>query len=180
MKDSNIGQSGQKSIRIDGMKIDNLPLGQGNEAKAGLADFLKTDKETKENNVVARYPKHKRPFLESQIRECKRNIQKIKNFKAELKEKISEYRQLIKDCEYRDKEMEKHDPDKPEDQKAIKELRLKYPPYNIEAMQQQIIQFEEGIERCDETIEQDYNSVSKISGILALVEQKERELKNID
>ena len=46
MKDKNIGLTGLESLRIDGMKIGNIPLGQGNEAREGLADFIKTERET--------------------------------------------------------------------------------------------------------------------------------------
>lgn len=179
MKESNIGQTGFDSIRINNMKIESLPLGQGNSAREGLADFLKTDKETKENNIIAKYPKHKLVFLESQLKECKSNIKKIKNFKKELKDQIAEYRVLISDSRFRDKEIEKYNKDNPEDKEKIKELRLKYPPYNIEALEKQIEQFNESIDRCDEVIEKEYESISEIQQILVLVKQKEMELRNI-
>ena len=44
MKDNNVGQEGYESLRINGSKIDNLPLGQGEKARQGLAEFIKTDK----------------------------------------------------------------------------------------------------------------------------------------
>lgn len=177
MKEPNIGETGAESIRINGRRIENLPLGQGNQVKEGLREFLKTDKETKENNIIAKFPKHKRPYLEAQIRECRRNINQIKNFKRDLKNNIVEYRQLIKDCQKRDEEIAKCDPI--EDKDRINKLKREIPPYNVEAMYKQIEQFEEGIDKCDETIEQDYDSISEITSILALVEQKEKELKNI-
>jgi len=176
MKNSNIGKTGTESLRINGMKIGSLPLGQGNEASAGFAEFLKTDKETKENNINAKFPKHKVEFLKSQIRECRLNIQRIKKYKTELKENILEYRQLIGDCAIREKELANCTDDKAK----AKELRLKYPPYNIEALNQQILQFDEGIERCDQVIEKDFESISQIEKTLTLVEQREKELKNIN
>jgi hypothetical protein len=179
MKETNIGQTGLDSLRIDGMRIGNIPLGQGNEAKEGLTDFLKTEKENLKNDILARYPKHKQDFLKSQVQECKLNIKNIKNFKSKLREQIAEYRQIIKDCDFRENEINKYNKDNPEDAEKIKQLRLKYPPYDVEALQQQIQQFEESIERCDEVIEKDYESVTEIQQILVLVEHRERELKNV-
>jgi prefoldin subunit 5 len=178
MKDPNIGQLGINSIRFDGMKVENLPLGQGNEAREGLSDFLATDQENKERDIIARFPKHKKSFLNAQINECQSNIKKIKNFKQELKEKIAEYRVLIKQCETVDAQVAKLDPEK--DKREIRKIRLEFPPYNVEAMNQQIEQFNEGIERCDEVIEQDYESISQIREVLALVQQRERELRSLN
>ena len=172
----NIGINGPESIRINGMEIGDLPLGQGNEAKEGLAEFLKTDRENQERNIIAKYPSGKLPYLRNSIKVCKANIEKIKGFKAELKIKISEYRSLIDDCRFRDLEMEKHN----DDAEAMKALRLKYPPYDIDAMNQQIQQFEEGIARSDEVIEKDYDSIAEVSRVVALVEQRDKELMSIN
>ena len=177
---SNIGVKGPESLRLKNKKIEDLPLGQNNEARAGLKDFLKTHRETQKENIIAKFPKHKIEYLKASIKECELNIQKIKNFKLELKSQITEYRELIKDCNYRDQELEKLSDNNPEDKKAMKELRLKYPPYNIDAMQQQIDQFYESIDRCDNVIEQDYKSIAEIKEVLALVNQREKELSNID
>lgn len=179
MKDSNIGKTGLDSLRINGSKIDNLPLGQGEKAKEGLVDFIKTDRENKEKAIRSKYPTQSADYLKSRINEADQNIIKIKNFKKELKDKISSYRQLIKDSEKRENELAKYSRDNPEDVPKIKELNKRFPPYNVEALQTQIGQFEEGIERCDEVIEKDYDSISEMRGVLALVEQRDRELKMI-
>jgi len=177
MKDNNIGKTGADSLRVDGMQIGNLPLGQGNEAKEGLADFLETHHETLRNNIAAKFPKHKVEFLKARIQECEGNIQKIKNFKQDLKAKISEYRLLIKEVTLADEQIKQLDPEQHKEQ--IKKIRKKTPPYNIPALNQQIVQFEDAIERCDVTIEQDYDSISEIREVLALAEQRDKELRNI-
>lgn len=179
MTDRNIGQSGMESIRIDGRQIGNLPLGQGNEAKEGLASFIKTDKETKRNNIAAKFPKHKIEFLKAQVAECRGNIKRIRKFKAEQKGLIAEYRQHLTDCAFRERELAKLCADNPEDAAKMKELRLQYPPYDVDALAAQITQFEEAIDRSDEVIEKDYESISEIESLLALVEQREKELKNV-
>jgi len=177
MKDNNIGKTGADSLRVDGMQIGNLPLGQGNEAKEGLADFLETHHETLRNNVAAKFPKHKVEYLKSRIKECEGNIQKIKDFKQDLKTQISEYRSLIKEVALANEQILKLDPEQHKEQ--IKKIRKKTPPYNVEALNKQIEQFEESIERCDATIEQDYDSISEIREVLALAEQRDKELRNI-
>ena len=173
---SNVGQTGPESIRLNGMKIGDLPMGQGNEAQVGLADFLKTYKKTKEANIRARFPQHKLPMLKAQIRECRGNIERIKEYKRKLRADIAEYRQHIKDAETRQRELDAVGPD---DREAIKAINRQYLPYNVEALQQQIEQFEAGIELCDEVIEKDYESIAEIEKIVSLVEQRDRELTSM-
>lgn len=179
MKPTNIGIVGPESLRLNNKEIGELPLGQNNEAKMGISEFLKTYKETKANNIKGKYPKHKREFLLSRIRECEANIKRIKGFKQDLKNDIATYNQLIKNDSIRNQEMAKYDADNPDHKEALKALRLQYPPYNLEALQQQIDQFQEGIDRCDSVIEQEYESISEIKEVLGLVTQRDRELANL-
>ena len=179
MKDNNKGKEGLDSLRINGSKIDNLPLGQGEKAKEGLVDFLKTDKETKENNIRAKYPKVSEEYIHTTIKELNSNIQRVKGLKKDLSAKISEYRTLVAQGQIRDSQIEQLNKDNPEDAKKIKELLKQYPPYNIEALETQIGQFETSIERCDSVIEQEYESIAEFTKNLALVQQRDRELRTI-
>lgn len=179
MSDNNIGQTGPESIRINKRKISDLPLGQGNQAKEGFYEFLKTHKQTLISNIEAKFPSHKEEYLNSRVIECERNIKNIKNFKKELKDKIAEYNRLIKDSMFRDKELSKYDINNEADKKFIKELKLKYPPYDVDALNQQIEQFTESIDLCDSVIEQEYDSMSEIKELLALVKQKNKEISNV-
>lgn len=178
-RNSNIGESGMDSIRLNGMKIEDLPMGQNNEAREGLAQFIKTDKETKANNIRGKYPKQSAEYLEAAIRECEHNIEKIKEFKKDLHAKMRQYQQLVNDCLMRDREMQKYNKENPDDAAKMKELRLKYPPYDIDALNNQIAQFQDGIVRSDEVIEQDFNSISEAKQVLVLVKQRDKELLNI-
>lgn len=179
MRDKNIGQTGKESLRVNGLKVDDLPLGQGNEAKEGLVEFLKTDKENKANAIKARYPKVSVAYCKAAIKECKNNVETVKNMKEELKEKISEYSVLIRQSSIRDAQIESLNKDNPEDADKIKELLRQYPPYNVKALEEQITQFEQSIERCNSVIEQDYESIAEFSKNLSLVEQRDRELLSI-
>lgn len=179
MRDKNIGKEGFDSLRINGSKLDNLPLGQGEKAKLGLPDFLKTDKETKENNIRARYPKVSVDYIRGTLKECNQNIERVKQMKKDLQEKIAEYTMLITQGQIRDSQIESFDKENPEHKEKIKELLKQFPPYNMQALKEQIGQFEESIERCDAVIEKEYGSIAEFTKNLALVEQRDRELKAI-
>ena len=179
MRDSNKGKEGLDSLRINGSKLDNLPLGQGEKAKEGLVDFLKTDKETKENNIRAKYPKASEEYIHGTIKELNANIKRVKGLKKDLQGKIAEYRTLITQGQIRDSQIEQLNKENPEDAKKIRELLKQYPPYNIKALEEQITQFEQAIERCDSVIEQEYESIAEFTKNLALVQQRDRELKAI-
>tara|TARA_A100001201_G_C4043889_1_gene187584 strand:+ start:190 stop:732 length:543 start_codon:yes stop_codon:yes gene_type:complete len=180
MKDSNLGKEGLDSLRINGSKIENLPLGQGEKAKEGLADFLKTDKENKRNNIIAKYPKVSVEYIKGTLKELKSNINKVKKLKHDLKIKIDEYNLLITQGHVRDAKISELDKNNPKDATRIKELLKQFPPYNIEALKNQIAQFEESIERCNNVIEQEYESIAEFTKNLALVEQRDRELLSIE
>lgn len=176
MQDRNINKEGLDSLRINGRKLENLPLGQGEKAMQGLPAFLKTDKETKENNVKAKYPKVSQDYCRAAMKETNDNIKRIKGMKAGLKVKITEYSQLIKDSYKRDAEIESCKVQSPDDAQKIKDLMKQYPPYNLEALETQIKQFEESIERCNSVIEQEFASIAEITRVLALVQQRDLEL----
>ena len=179
MRDSNKGKEGLDSLRINGSKLDKLPLGQGEKAKEGLVDFLKTDKETKENNIRAKYPKASEDYIRGALKELNHNIKRVKGLKKDLQNKISEYRSLVTQGQIRDSQIEQLNKKNPEDAKKIRELLKQFPPYNIKALEEQIGQFEESIERCDSVIEKEYESVAEFTKNLALVQQRDRELKAI-
>jgi hypothetical protein len=65
----------------------------------------------------------------------------------------------------------------PEDAEKIKQLLKQYPPYNIQALEDQINQFEQSIKRCDSVIDKEYDSIAEFTKNLALVQQRDLELK---
>lgn len=179
MRDKNIGKEGLDSLRINGSKLDNLPLGQGEKAKLGLVDFLKTDKETKENNIRAKYPKASVEYIEGVLKELKHNIERVKDMKSGMKNKIAEYRMLITQGQIRDSQIKLFDKENPEHNQKIKELMKQFPPYNIQALEDQISQFELSIDRCNDVIESEYASIAEFTKNLALVQQRDLELKAV-
>lgn len=61
----------------------------------------------------------------------------------------------------------------------IKSIRVKYPPYNREAMDAQIEQFREGIQKSDDVIKEEYHSIAEFTGVLSLCRQRDKELRNL-
>ncbi len=177
MRDKNVGQEGVESLRINGSKLDNLPLGQGEKAKEGLADFLKTDRETKENNIKAKYPKVSAEYIHGVLKELKANVKRVRKMREDLKGQIFEYTTLIAQGKIRDSQIEMFNKNNPEDAEKIKQLLKQYPPYNIQALEDQINQFEQSIKRCDSVIDKEYDSIAEFTKNLALVQQRDLELK---
>ena len=128
MRDSNKGKEGFDSLRINGSKLDNLPLGQGEKAKEGLVDFLKTDKETKKNNIRAKYPKVSEDYIRGTLKELNENIKRVKGLKKDLQEKIAEYTMLITQGKIRDSQIPLFDKENPEHREKIKQLLRQFPP----------------------------------------------------
>jgi len=157
------------------MKLDALPIAEAAHAKMQLPDVMANEIQNKVKIILAKYPKPRVDYLESRIRECKENVERIKTTKLEQEATISEYDGHISLCEFRDGEIAKLDPGK--DKTAIKDLQLRFPPYNVVAMHQQIIQCQESMERCDDVIAQEYASITEFSEFLGLCQQRDRELR---
>lgn len=170
----NIGESGMKSIRIGGMKIEDLPIGESALAKMQLPLVENADREQKIKGILASAPKPSVVYLQSRIKEAHENIIRIQQMKDKETQTISEYTSLIAMCIFRDKELAKTD-----DKEKIKELNLQFPPYNVEAMEQQIVQSKETIERCDSVIAQEYASIAELHETVALCEKRDTDLKNL-
>lgn len=172
---SNIGQTGVASIRIGGMKLDTLPIAEAAIAKMQWADKQAEETRNKVENILGKYPKPRVDYLVSRITEAQENILRVKKLKSDQETMIQEYATHISLCHYRDVEVAKLKA--PEDQAAITALELKYPPYNVKAMKQQIEQCKEALIRCDVVVETEHTSIAEMTGILALCKQRDAELK---
>lgn len=61
----------------------------------------------------------------------------------------------------------------------IKSLRVNYPPYDVKAMDEQIGQFRDAIIDADEVIIKEYKSIAEFTGVLALCQQRDHELRGL-
>lgn len=178
-RNSNIGQTGVESIRIRGQRIEDLPLGQGNEAMAQLPDAIETARLNKIAGINAEFPKHRVDYLLSRIKECRENVTRITTTIGQQNTMINDYKGHISLCRYRDKEIEKLNgsvENEDDVQAQIKDLKKRFPPYDVAAMEQQIVQCNEAIERCNKVIQQEHDSVAEFEGVLALCRQRDIEL----
>ncbi len=171
----NIGEVGPKSIRIGGMRLDALPIAEAAHAKFQLPDVMRTEIQNKVEIILAKYPRPRVDYIQSRITECQENIVRVQKTELEQDEMIREYNGHISLCEFRDKEIAKLDPEK--DKAAIKDLHLRFPPYNVAAMEQQIVQCRESKQRCDDVVKQENNSIQEFSEALGLCQQRDLELR---
>ena len=176
---NNIGISGINSIRIGDMLIEDLPIAESAIAKQQLPLVEDTERQNKINHILVGYPKQRVSYLESRIRESESNIHRINEMKVQQQKMISEYTTQITLCRYRDDEIGRIDEDDPDREEKIKNLMKRFPPYKVDAMQQQIIQSTEAIERADEVIAQEYKSIADVKEVKALCEQRDLKLKNL-
>lgn len=169
---SNIGQTGLESIRIGGMKVDELPIAESALTKQQMPMVEESIKRNKLGNIIAKYPKQTVAWVEGAIRECHASIKQVRALKAGQQKMIDEYTGHISLCAYRDKEIAKTD-----DEEKIRELKLKFSPYNVKAMEQQIVQCKEAIERSDDVIDKEHKSIAELEKLLAVCKQRDEELK---
>ena len=81
-KDSNKGTTGLESIRLNGMKIDNLPIAEGAHTKAQWADIQEADKQNTITNIRAKYPTQTVAWVTGAIREAEDTINRVRNLSA--------------------------------------------------------------------------------------------------
>jgi hypothetical protein len=171
----NIGKEGVESIRLGGMSMDELPIREAALTKQQLPAVRETIKRNKLGNIIAKYPKQTVDWVEGAIRECEATIKNIRALMERQQTMIDEYNVHIGLCDYRDKEIALLDGEK--DKEAIKELRLKFPPYNVDAMKQQIVQCKEAIQRSNDVIDKEHASIAELKELLVKCKMRDEELK---
>ncbi len=171
-KTSNIGQTGVESIRIGGMLISDLPMAELASARTQIKLALDTERQSKIDGVVKASPTQSIDYLESRAKEATHNVKRIQDMKEREQKTINEYLGTIKLCEHRDREIAKFPI-------REKELKLQFPPYNVDAMRQQIVQSTETMVRCDDVIAQEYRSIAEIREVIGRCKARDIELRNL-
>lgn len=176
----NIGETGVKSIRLSGMRIDELPIAEAAITKQQWPEIIKKANDNSIGNIKAQYPKQSVAWIKGAVRECEHSIKRIRALSSSQQTMIDDYTGHISLCEYRDKENHRiNKSDKTEDEKKslMKELNLRFPPYNVEAMRIQIKQCKEAIERCDGVIDKEHKSISELRELLVKCTSRDNKLK---
>jgi hypothetical protein len=172
---SNEGKLGIDSIRLGGMAIDELPIAEGAITAAQMPAVREADRKNTVENIRAAYPKQSCAWVRGAIRECESTIKNVRGLKEDQQKMIDEYSGHISLCHFRDSEIERLDPEKDADE--IKRLKIKFPPYNVKAMKQQITQCKEAIVRADIVIDKEHADISKLKELLTKCQQRDAELK---
>jgi FtsZ-binding cell division protein ZapB len=174
---SNEGQTGFESIRLGGMSIDELPIREAALTKEQLPAVHETIKRNKLGNIIAKYPKQTVDWVNGAIRECHATIKNVRNLMTRQQTMIDEYTVHITLCDFRDSEIKNLDKDDPDYNEKLRDLRLKFPPYQVPAMKQQIVQCKEAIERSNEVIDKEHASIAELNALLVKCKQRDEELK---
>lgn len=178
-KTDNIGVSGVESIRIGEMLIGDLPIAEGAIAKWQMPIAEDAARQNKINNILGGYPTQAVAYLDSRIVECEQNIRKIGEMKVQQSQLISEYTSQITLCKFRDEEVARIDEADPEKETRIKDLFKRFPPYQVDAMQLQIEQSTDAIDRADDVIAQEYKSIAELRELKGLCEQRDLKLRHL-
>ena len=173
----NTGIFGPKSIRIGGMTLKQLPIAEAAHAKEQWARVLQNEVQNEIENILVGAPKQRVAYLQGRITECYQNIDRMLNTRDEYTKSISDYKGQIMMCQFRDKEILRIKADDPDKEQKIRELKLRFPPYNIMAMEQQIIQFEESVVRFTDVVAQEHASIAEFSEVMGKCQARDQALR---
>ncbi len=172
MQSSNVGERGPGSIRVAGMRIEDLPIAEQAAARQQLPLVLDMDRRNQIENIIVGSPKQDVSYLKARIAECLDSIGRIGDLKTRELALIAEYTGHITLCRYRDDLLEKEtDPDR------IREIERKFPPYNVEKMEQQIEQSKASIARAEAAIEQEHASIRELNAVVGKCEVRDQRLR---
>lgn len=176
------GQSDFESMRIGGMKIEDLPMAEQAEARSQLPFYYKTENEHKIGLIKRDAPTQSVAYLKARVNEANDNIRRVNELIGRENALISEYSGVIVICEFRDKEIAaiKDDPDKEEKLKVLKDkFGVENFYYNVEKMKTQVEQSQESIDRANTVIAQEHASINELNGLIKLCEKRDNDLKNL-
>lgn len=168
----NIGQTGPGSLRINGQRIENLPIAEAAGAIPQLPNLLEDERQNKIEAIKARYPRVSVEYARAKIKEARGCQLQYKLLRQEVELRIGEYRVLVAQCEMRDTDLKNAT-----DQQTVLEIRKKYPLYQIKALQTQITIDQENLKRYDDVIDREQESIIEFTEALTLVQRRDAELK---
>ena len=171
---SNIGKTGVESIRLGGMTLDDLPMAEAAHAKEQIPIYMENERKQKVKTIRAEYPTQSVDYINACIRESEENVKRVMIMRKKETELITEYTSIIALCKHRDTQISKLI-----DKAEIKELFDQYPPYNVDAMQQQIDQSTDSINRADKVIAKEYSDIATFRELVGICQQRDIELRKL-
>ena len=174
----NIDIVGIKSIRLGGMKLNDLPIAEAASVRYQIPLAEDTQRQNKINNLMKKYPTQRVDYLKNRVAECEANIVNVNEMKARELQLISDYTSQLSLCKFRDSEVDKLD-ESEESKKTRKELFKKFPPYDVVAMETQIEQSKAALVRADQVIAAEHDSIAEFREHTVLCERRDMELRNL-
>lgn len=180
-RSSNIGETGVKSIRLKGQRIEDLPLGTGNEALSQLELARETERLNQIATINAEYPAQRVDWLASRINEAEKNKQRMNKLRTDTLERIQQYEGLIMQCDVRDKLLEELEVDMPDltldrYKEKRKAILTQWGRWDLDALRQQVEQDKEALVRLEDVIKQEDESIKQVSETIALCRERDRKL----
>lgn len=179
MSKKNTGELGRKSIRLGGYTIDDLPIAEAALTRHQMTIVDEDERQAAIKHIIHRYPKQRVPYLRSRLAECNENIARIHQLRDKNVASISEYQGQISLCEHRDRELAKIGDDDPDKIEKIKQLKRDFPLYNVQKMEEQIVMFKESVDRAEEVVETERNSIQEFTAVLALCMRRDEDLRRL-
>lgn len=176
---NNTGITGPDSLRLGGMKVDELPFAAAAQTKGQLPEFYATDKLNKMARIKARSPKQSVDWCDGAIRQCQGNMVNVNGLRTTAQGSIEEYKALIKQCKRRDRKVgDAEAQGQTEDE--IKVIRKQFPLYQVKPMKHQIGQFRATINRCDDVIEKEKQSIKEVRELKTACAERDKLLKELE
>lgn len=171
---NNIGLYGPESLRLKGKTVDQLPIREARLTLDQLPLVNTVHRQNQIEDVKAKYPHQTIAWCDGAIRECKGNMYNVRSLRSDTERQINEYMAIISLCKLRDKKLATAKTDE-----QRKELSEDFPPYDVKAMKQQVSQFRQTINRCDEVIDKEQESISELVKLRAKCEERDLKLKSL-
>lgn len=177
----NIGQLGVQSIRIAGMKVDDLPIAEGAIAKMQLPIAEEEVRKNLIEAIKARYPKQDVMYLQARVAEARGMIARFREQMNRVGGEREKYRILLHDAKEREKKIKAAEKLLSGDElkEEIKSLTREYGPWQLEGLRAQIDQFSASIKRFEEVIEREQASIDELTELLGLCRARDKELTRL-
>lgn len=101
-RNSNEGETGDESIRIQGKRVEELAPREQAQSRKQIEE---QKRKLKRKEIMGRYPPYKVQGLKAQLKQCEDNLVKMRAVAQQEESTILEYRMWIRQCEMRDKEL---------------------------------------------------------------------------
>lgn len=191
---SNIGQTGVESIRLNGCKVEDLPIAEAARVQPQIALAHDTERKNKIAGVLKKYPTQRVDYLEGRIREAKHSQESMANLALAEQQRIMEYQGHIEMCKHRDREIARLQADtalvgsypqtatltllQEDADAAIKALKIQF-PYVIDRLEAQIEISQASIERFNKVVQRESHDIDEMGQVLGLCKQRDLELRNL-